>query len=85
MCSDLRLTTSLYLVYDVGRDEVLWSSKDKRKKEVASITKVMTFYTAWRCLKRLKLDCNRLDQIKFEVSKNAGNKCGTTANLKEGD
>ena len=55
--------------------------KELIKREVASITKMMTFYTALKLMKKFDLD----DETLLTVSKEASRVNGTSADLREGD
>jgi len=47
-----RLSAQAYLIYDCNSGQVLLSRKANQKREVASITKMMTFYTALKLVER---------------------------------
>ena len=47
-----RLSAQAYLIYDCNSGQVLLSRKANQKREVASITKMMTFYTALKLIER---------------------------------
>ena len=57
-----------YQIYDVNHSEVLWSKNAKIKKEIACLTKIMTFYTAIQMASELNIDVNRTPMV---VSQNA--------------
>ena len=56
--------------------------KETMKREVASLTKMMTFYTVLRCLNKYNMHARN---SYITISKTASKCTGTTANLKEGD
>ncbi len=53
----------------IGRKETL-------KREVASLTKIMTFFTVYEIMERAHMD---LDSVRIKVSNLAANISGTTA------
>jgi D-alanyl-D-alanine carboxypeptidase (penicillin-binding protein 5/6) len=60
---------------------VLFGKLEKERREVASLTKIMTIYTVLALLDKFKIDMTRLvviDESVYEV-------IGTTANLSPGD
>ena len=56
--------------------------KDRIKREVASITKMMTFYTVLKLIDKFKLDAH---ETLLTVSRSASKVNGTSADLREGD
>jgi D-alanyl-D-alanine carboxypeptidase (penicillin-binding protein 5/6) len=56
--------------------------KENLKREIASLTKIMTFYTVIDLLDRFKL---HPDEVKIEVGYTATQVSGTSAFLKHGD
>jgi len=56
--------------------------KENLKREIASLTKIMTFYTALDLCDRFRLNP---DKIQIKVSKCATNIIGTSAQLRTGD
>jgi serine-type D-Ala-D-Ala carboxypeptidase (penicillin-binding protein 5/6) len=52
------------------------------RREVASITKMMTFYTVLQLLQKFRMDPSR---TYVTISRQAANVKGTTAELVEGD
>ena len=52
------------------------------KREVASLTKMMTFYVVLKLLVRFQMQPK---QVQVQITKNAAACTGTSANLKEGD
>ncbi|TNV81785.1 hypothetical protein FGO68_gene11227 [Halteria grandinella] len=76
------ITAKSWIIYDVEKQEVFQSKKDSIKRQVASLTKIMTFYT---CLKLIDKYGVNPYQTKITVSKIASSINGTSAQLKEGD
>ena len=71
-----------WVVYDRETDQALFGRMEKERREVASLTKIMTFYTALKLVDKYNLD------IKAEfitVCEETAAVTGTTANLLEGD
>ena len=56
--------------------------KENLKREIASLTKIMTFYTALDLCERYRLNP---DKIQIKVTKCASNIIGTSALLRFGD
>ena len=56
--------------------------KENLKREVASLTKIMTFFTVYEIMERAQMD---FDKVKIKVTPLAATISGTTASLKEGD
>lgn len=61
---------------------VIWLKDAHRKREVASLTKIMTCHVSLLLAERFKLD---IYNLYFRVSERASKTIGTTANLIEGD
>ena len=70
-----------WVIYDIQKKSFLKGRKELIKREVASITKMMTFYTALQLMKKFDLD----DETLLTVSKEASRVNGTSADLREGD
>jgi len=70
-------------MYDCNTGEILLSRLPTFKREVASITKMMTFLTVIRLMERFGM--NQANKIQIKVSKVGSKVIGTTANLQEND
>ena len=70
-------------MYDCNTGEILLSRLPTFKREVASITKMMTFLTVIRLMERFGM--NQVNKIQIKVSKVGSKVIGTTANLQEND
>lgn len=70
-----------WVIYDIQKKSFVKGRKELIKREVASITKMMTFYTALQLMKKFDLD----DETLLTVSKEASRVNGTSADLREGD
>lgn len=77
-----KITAKYWLAYDVTGSKVLFGYKGTQKREVASLTKLMTLYTAFDVIQEHQLDAKT---FMCKVSNYAGSIGGTTANLKGGD
>lgn len=62
--------------------KVLFGQNIRKKKQIASLTKMITLYVAIDLAQRFKTDCH---SEKIEVSEYASKIGGTTARLKKGD
>lgn len=78
----MNITAQSYCVYDCITKSVLKSRKHNLRREVASLTKMMTFITVIKLVSRFNLNPNKTF---ITVSKAGSHVIGTTANLKEGD
>ena len=76
------ISAKSYCIYDINNKKFLMVKKETMKREVASLTKMMTFYTVLRCLNKYQLHARNTF---ITISKTASRCTGTTANLKEGD
>ena len=52
-----------------------------KKREMASLTKIMTCFSVCKCIEKYKININR----EIKMSKTASKCSGTSANLKQGD
>lgn len=75
-------TARAYAAYDLKHNEYLWSDSVKSQRQVASLTKIMTYYTSMKIQEELSLNMN-ITRLKVSVS--AYNKNGTTADLCDDD
>ena len=76
------VTAKSWALLNTTSGRVIWLKDAHRKREVASLTKIMTCHTAILLAERFKFDIHRL---KFRVSEKASKTIGTTANLIWGD
>lgn len=76
------ITSKAWVVAKGETGEVIFGHRESTKKEVASITKVMTCYCVCRLLETHKIDPKN---TYLEVSPYAASITGTTATLKTGD
>lgn len=71
-----------WAVYDCRRGKLLAGRRETERREVASITKMMTFYTSIQLINEFRLDYNRNT---CTVSEYASEVIGTSAKLVAGD
>ena len=76
------VTAKAWSICDGESGTILWAVNGKERREIASLTKVMTCYTVLRLLKRLP-GVSLYTSVK--VSRSAAQMTGTSANLEEGD
>jgi len=67
---------------NASTEKFIWLKEAHRKREVASLTKIMTCYLVLYLAEKLKLDIKKL---MFRVSEKASKVIGTSANLRFGD
>lgn len=77
-----KISAKCWAVMDGKTGELLFSRKENRKREIASLTKMMNLFCVIKLLDQYKL--NAMDMY-TTVSKKAAKTIGTTANLKTGD
>lgn len=76
------ITAQSYAIYDMKGCNLILGRKENLKREIASLTKIMTFYTVIDLLARFKM---HPDEVKIRVSNIATQVSGTSAYLREGD
>ena len=76
------ISAKSWIIFDLQTNKMFQGKKETVKREMASITKMMNFYTVLRLMEKSKL-CFK--QVIVTVSKTAASITGTSANLKEGD
>lgn len=69
-------------MYDCKRNKLIYGVFETKRREVASITKMMNFYTTLILISEFRLDFNKATAV---VSQTASDVIGTTANLIAGD
>ena len=82
LSSGLKITAKSWLILNAKTGEILSSQQEHERREIASITKVMTAYTAIQIINNLNID---IKQSKIETSYEAASIKGTTAELAKGD
>ncbi len=81
--SDLpRISAKFWVVFDHDTCEPLFGYKHSVKREIASLTKIATLFTALKIIEEEKID---IDTFECVVTYNASSKIGTSAYLKLGD
>lgn len=76
------VTAKSWVIYDVTKRMVVASKKETVQRQVASLTKIMTFYTCLRLVEKYKMNPKT---TLVTVSRTAASMPGTSANLREGD
>ena len=71
-----------WAIYDCKTKQLLKSKYETYRREVASITKMMTFYTVINILEEFKIDPS---QTYITICRQATSIIGTSAELKEDD
>lgn len=77
-----QLTAHSFALYDCGSQEMIVGKKETMKREVASLTKMMTFYTVLKLMRKWQMN-PRMTSITISMA--ASQIQGTSANLVEGD
>lgn len=78
------VTAQSFIVVDCNSRNILLSRKPTYKREVASLTKMMTLLTVLKLLQRYGFPHDG-KRVQIKVSKVVSKIIGTTADLKEGD
>ncbi|CAD8137674.1 unnamed protein product [Paramecium pentaurelia] len=78
----LNVTAKSFVVYNCIEHKTILKRKSNKKVEVASLTKIMTFYVTLLTIELLNLN---VKQIKVKVTKKASQIIGTTAELQYND
>ena len=76
------VTAKSWSIVDGKSGDVLFGKGENEKREMASITKVMTSFVTLQICQRIKLDMRR---TMFKVSKSSASMGGTSAKLRTGD
>jgi len=77
-----KVTAKSWAILDAATSKILCSKNHEEKREMASLTKVMTCLVCLLLIKKLKMDP---EKCYVTVSKTASQMIGTSANLKHGD
>jgi len=77
-----QISAKYWAIYDAKASNFLHGRREFIKREVASLTKIMTCYTVLKLASLWKINIdNTFVLATYEVTRI----CGTTANLQEGD
>jgi D-alanyl-D-alanine carboxypeptidase len=76
------ITAQSYAIFDLKNGNLLLGRKENLRREIASLTKIMTFYTVLDLLERYRL---KAENVKIKVTNAATLVTGTSACLREGD
>ena len=74
------VTCQTYVIIDPKKTLILFSKNADEVREMASLTKIMTFIVSYQLSHELKID---IKTYYFKVSRNAARTNGTTGNLTE--
>lgn len=77
-----KISSKSWVILDCQSKEALFGYKYSTKREIASLTKIMTLFTACKIIEDSKLNSKGFECI---ISQNSASKIGTSANLKAGD
>ncbi len=75
------MTAPSWIVLNHETREILFGRLEKERREIASLTKIMTLYTALQLCDQLKIELS----WPVVVTQEAAEVTGTSANLKPGD
>lgn len=75
------VTAQSWLVLDTSSRQILFGKMEKERKEIASLTKIMTIYTCLKMIEKFRVSLAEL----IEISPEASQVQGTSAMLVEGD
>jgi D-alanyl-D-alanine carboxypeptidase len=76
-----KLTAASFLVYDLHHEKILLKAAHRTRREMASLTKIATFYTVCQFFKENDLD---IETTLFEITSKAAWMRGTSAKLLKG-
>ena len=76
------VTAKHWAILDGRTGEILFGKAENERKEIASMTKIMTCFIVIQICRKLKLNP---EKTKLQVSKHAASIEGTSAKLKTGD
>lgn len=76
------ITAKYWAIFDTTRQHFIYGKREYVKREVASLTKMMTAFTVIELAKLYKL---KLNEVKIKVCGVASNIRGTTAEIKQGE
>lgn len=77
-----KFSAQSWAIYDSESKQMIACCKDLLRREVASITKMMTFYSALKLCQKYSIDP---EKTFLTVSRGASKISGTSADLREGD
>ncbi len=77
-----KITAQSWALVERKTSQLISGKNIHKKKEIASLTKIMTCYVVCHMSKALGIN---MDKTCFQVSRHAANMIGTSADLKEGD
>ena len=77
------ISAQSYCIYDCNTKQLLLSEEQYTKREVASLTKMMTLLTVIKLMQRFGM--TNPAKVLIKISRTASRVTGTTANLQEND
>jgi D-alanyl-D-alanine carboxypeptidase len=75
------ISAKSWIIYEMKQNRRLCSKRSEKKREIASLTKIMNLITILELIQTFKLDSSR---IRAKVSQKISTVTGTTAELKCG-
>jgi|LauGreDrversion4_2_1035121.scaffolds.fasta_scaffold554973_2 D-alanyl-D-alanine carboxypeptidase (penicillin-binding protein 5/6) len=76
------VTAKSWAIMDGRTGEILFGKCENDRREIASLTKIMTAFVVIQIIRKIKLNAKK---TLLQVSKNAASIGGTSAKLKSGD
>jgi len=76
------VTAKSWAIMDGRTGEILFGKCENDRREIASLTKIMTSFVVVQIIRKIKLNARK---TMLQVSKNAASIGGTSAKLKPGD
>jgi D-alanyl-D-alanine carboxypeptidase len=76
------VTAKSWSIMDGRTGEILFGKCENDRREIASMTKIMTLFVVIQIIRKIKLNA---EKTMLQVSKNAATVGGTSAKLKTGD
>jgi D-alanyl-D-alanine carboxypeptidase len=76
-----KVSAKSWIVYDMQQGKTLWSHRSHKRREMASLTKMMNLITIIELTSSLSLDAR---DVKFKASRTSCEITGTTAELRQG-
>ena len=76
------VTAKSWSICDGRTGEILFGKGENERREIASLTKIMTMFVVIQIIRKIRLDASKTN---LQVSKNAATIGGSTAKLRTGD
>jgi D-alanyl-D-alanine carboxypeptidase len=68
----IHITAQKWFIYDLDIGEPIKGFKYKKKHDVASLSKILNFYTAYMIIKEYKLSIDKIDLIVMKEDEELG-------------